>query len=236
MSSFSLPSDYPRIKRVHSFDELVTTRFSDGVNALCWQRDLPGDFAEIVALLGRGTGILPLDEQRLLGLPVSADGRAAVSVLLEDLRLLREQGLAPELNCIYRYPRDETAEVISTDVYSYHADSAPVEADTYLCTYHGWPSQGLRQEEAQRRVDDPVTRAELLRRFGGSDDGAFQDFLEENCYHLHYASRGSVPPFSFGIGNLWRIALEYPGSPVPPCIHRAPAHGPADPPRLLLIS
>ena len=43
-------------------------------------------------------------------------------------------------------------------------------------------------------------------------------------------------PFSFGLGNLWRIAVEYPDSPVPPCVHRAPATIPGRPPRLLLIS
>ncbi len=41
---------------------------------------------------------------------------------------------------------------------------------------------------------------------------------------------------SFGLGNLWRIAVDYPGSPVPPCIHRAPITRPGRPPRLLLIS
>jgi hypothetical protein len=30
--------------------------------------------------------------------------------------------------------------------------------------------------------------------------------------------------------------VEYDGSPVPPCIHRAPDTRPGDPPRLLLIS
>jgi hypothetical protein len=43
-------------------------------------------------------------------------------------------------------------------------------------------------------------------------------------------------PFSFGLGHVWRIACEHPGSPVPPCIHRAPETAPGQPPRLLLIS
>jgi hypothetical protein len=166
--------------------------------------------------------------------------------MLEDLRLLRDRSLAPELNCIHAYPRDDTDGPVPTDVFSFHADSAPVEADTYLCTYFGPASEGLRNDEALRRVDVPATRAELLKAFGGEDDADFREHLSENCYDLHYAPIAGAQPFSFGLGNLWRIAIEYtgPGSPchssperrrVPPCVHRAPetASGEA---RLLLIS
>jgi hypothetical protein len=58
--------------------------------------------------------------------------------------------------------------------------------------------------------------------------------LNDNCY-LHYASIPLAQPFRFGVGNLWSIAIAYPGSPVPPCIHRAPETLPGQP-RLLLIS
>jgi hypothetical protein len=94
----------------------------------------------------------------------------------------------------------------------------------------------LRNEEAQRRVDIPVTRAELLQVYGGHDDDGFHEFLKENCYDLHYVAVSQARPFSFGLGNLWRIATEWPGCPVPPCIHRAPERLPGQPPRLLLIS
>ena len=123
-----------------------------------------------------------------------------------------------------------------TDVYSYHADSATTEADTYLCTYHGPTSEGLRNEEVQRCVDIPEVRAELLKLYGGDDDAGFEEYLNENCYDLHYAPRPGAQPFSFGQGNLWRIALEYPGCPVLPCVHRAPENSPGLPARLLLIS
>ncbi len=236
MSSFTLPADYPRLQVVRSFHELVTTRFADGVNALCWPRTLAGDFSEVVARLGAGEGIVTLDDARLRALPVTAAGRAAIDVMLEDQRLLRERELAPVLNCIHGYPRDDDAAPVATDVFSFHADSAPVEADTWLCTYHGLPSEGLRNEEAQRRVDVPATRAELLRIFGGADDEDFRIHLNEHCYDLHYAPVAEARPFSFGVGHLWRIAVEYPGNPVPPCIHRAPTTQPGDAPRLLLIS
>lgn len=140
------------------------------------------------------------------------------------------------LNCIHSYPRDEDLAVVATDVYSFHADSAPVMADTYLCSYTEAPSEGLRNEEARRRVDLPETRAELLKLFGGEDNEDFREFLNENCYDLHYEAAPQARSFSFGLGNFWRIAIDYPGSPVPPCVHRAPATVPGRPPRLLLIS
>jgi hypothetical protein len=236
MTPFIQPADYSRIQRVKNFQELVTTPFAGGVNALCWERALPGDFGEVVQRLGIPEGITALDEAQLLALPVSAPGRAAIELLLEDQRRLRDHGLSPSLDCIHSYPRDEDSGAVPTDVYSFHADSATVETDTYLCTYHGPSSEGLRNDEARRRVEIPETRAELLRRFGGKDNDEFHDYLEENCYGLHYAPLVSAQPFSFGLGNLWRIAVEYPGSPVPPCIHRAPATLPGQPPRLLLIS
>ena len=236
MPPFALPPDYPRIKLVSSFDELLATPFADGVNALCWQRTLPGNFSEVVEHLAAREGITTLEDSQLQTLPVSTAGRAAIDVLLEDLRLLRAHGLAPNLDCIDGYLRDENPGPVPTDVFSFHADSATVEADTYLCTYHGPASEGLRNDQAVRRVDIPETRAELLKLFSGEDDDDFLDHLKENCYDLHYAPIPQARPFSFGLGNLWRIAVEYPGSPVPPCIHRAPETLPGQPPRLLLIS
>lgn len=235
MDSFVLPADYPRIKRVNSFPELVNTPFAAGVNALCWERTLPGDFGEVVNFLVVSEEVTPVDEACLRALPVSAAGRVAIEILLEDQRLLREYGAAPVLNCFRGYPRDEEPLVVPTDVYSFHADSAPVEADTFLCTYHGAPSEGLRNEEARRRVNIPETRAELLKLFGGADGADFHEFLRENCYDLHYTAVPQAKPFSFGVGNLWRIATDWPGNPVPPCLHRAPENLPGQPPRLLLI-
>jgi hypothetical protein len=229
------PPRHPRIKVVDSFGELLRTPFAHGVNALCWPRELPGDFGEVVAQLGTGEGIVRLDEARLQALPVGPGGRSAREVMLADLQLLRAHGLAPELNCIHAYPRDEAGAPVPTDVLSFHADSAPVETATWLCTYHGTPSEGLVNEEAVRRVDLPDTRAALLREYGGEDNEGFREFLRENCYDLHYAPAPDAQPYSFGLGHLWRIAVDWPGSAVPPCVHRAPAQAPGQP-RLLLIS
>jgi hypothetical protein len=225
-----------RIKTVQSFAELVGTPFADGVNSLCWPRALPGDFAEVVEKLGLGEEIVTIQEEQLDGLNVSAAGRVAIEVLREDLRRLREAERSPVLNCIHRYARDEAPGPVPTDVFSWHADSAPVEADTWLCTYHGPPSEGLPNEHAQRRTDIPEVRAELLKFLGmDEDDAEFREALREHCFDLHYAPLPEAQPYSFGVGNLWRIAIDWPGSPVPPCIHRAPETLPGQPPRLLLI-
>jgi len=233
-------SEYHRIRTVQSFAELASARFTDGVNALCWPRTLPGDFGEAVRALAdeaprdQGRDIDVIDEERLRGVALSAKGKEAVQVLLEDLRLLREQERAPELNLIHGYLRDEAPGPVATDVFSWHADSAPVEADTWLCTYHGSSSEGLRNEDAVRRVDVPATRSELLKLYGGADDAGFREFLHEHCYDLHYRPRSGAVPYSFGHFNLWRIAVDWPGSPVPPCVHRAPATIPGQP-RLMVI-
>jgi hypothetical protein len=236
MSPDPISDSCARILQVSSFEELLTTPFAAGVNALCWPRVLEGDFGEVADLLGTGEGIVPLDEEMLRGLPLSNAGQAAAAIMLDDLRRLREADLDPELNSIHAYARADTDSPIATDVCSFHADSATAETDTWLCTYHGSSSEGIPNEDVQRRVDIPEIRAELLQLHGGPDDESFLEFLAENCYDLHYAPLAHSRPYTFGIGNLWRIATEWPGSPVPPCIHRAPTTQPGDPVRLLLIS
>ncbi|MDP4585532.1 MAG: hypothetical protein NWT04_16585 [Verrucomicrobiales bacterium] len=236
MAALSLPTDYPRIRQVGSFDELISTPFGDGVNALCWPRTLTGDFSEVVRHLALDDDLTTLDEEILLALPLSEAGQIAVAILLRDLRSLRDLELDPVLNAITAYPRDEEPGAIPVDVYSFHADSAPVVAETWLCTYHGAPSEGLRNDEGIRRLALPGMREILLAEYGGTDDEGFTDYLSEHCYDLHYAPLPAAQPFSFGVGHLWRIAVDYPGSPVPPCLHRAPESLPGDLVRLLLIS
>src|SRR4051812_36871498 len=99
MTPFTPPPGYTRIKLVKSFFELVSTPFADGVNALCWPRTLPGNFSEVVEQLAVGEGITGFDESRLNNLLVSAAGRVAIDILLEDQRLLQAHNLAPVLNC-----------------------------------------------------------------------------------------------------------------------------------------
>ena len=225
----------PRVRHVRSFEELRSTRFTDGVNAFCWERTLPGDYAEVISKLGPGEGITPLEDERLRALELSPAGRLAAEAMLADQRLLREHDLAPSLNCVYDCVRGPDAGTVPTDVTSFHVDSAPVEVDTWLCTYHGACSEGLRNEDALLKVEIPEIRAVLLKEYGGADDAGFAKFLHEHSYDSHYALKPGATPYPFGTFALWRIATRWPGSPVPPCIHRAPENHPGSP-RLLLIS
>ena len=225
----------PRVRKVGSFEELLTARFADGVNALCWERTLPGDFVEVITKLGPGEGIVPLEDERLRALDLTPAGRLAAEAMLADQQLLRDHDLAPSLNCVYDCVRGADAGTVPTDVTSFHVDSAPVEVDTWLCTYHGASSEGLRNEDALLKVEIPEIRAALLKEYGGADDAGFAEFLHEHSYDSHYAPKPGASPYPFGTFTLWRIATRWPGSPVPPCIHRAPENHTGSP-RLLLIS
>ncbi len=227
---------HPCVRVVGSFDELVSTPFSGAVNALCWPRALPGDFDEIAAVVGPLDEITTVDDESLLGLPLGPAGRVARDILLADQKLLRDAGLDPSLDLIPAYPREAAPGPVPIDVYDFHADSANTLADTFLCSYTVASSEGVANDEAVRRIDIPDTRAELLRIYGGEDDVRFAAWLSERCYDLHYAARPGARIYSFGFGNLWRISTQCPGSPVLPCVHRAPATKPGQPPRLLLIS
>ena len=220
---------------VSSFEELVQTPFRGETNALCWRRPLVGDFAEVAAMLADGEGITGLDEEELLALELSAEGRLAVAMMVEDARRLRALGLEPELNHINGCYLDATPGPVRTDVCSWHVDSANAPVDTWLCTYHGATTEVLLTTEAQRRVEVPETRAALLRLFGGEEGAAFEAFLSEHCYDLHYAARAGARPVALGVGELWRLATLCPGATVAPCIHRAPESPPGEP-RLLLIA
>ena len=236
MTPFTLPLNHPSIQEVESFEELAEGVFEDGINAFCWERPLQGNFGEVVAHLGANKGITSLNQSQLESLSLSKEGRLAVEMISKDLRRLQLLEREPVLNLIDGYPRDEDPGPVATDVMSFHVDSAPAEADTWLCTYHGAPSEGLLNEEAIRRVDIPHTRAELLALYEGPDDEGFREFLQDYCFDLHYAPLPQAQPYSFGMGNLWRIAVDWPGSLVPPCIHRAPDTKPGDPVRLMMIS
>ena len=164
----TLPPAPPNVRLVASFAELLATPFQGNVNAICWARTLPGDFAEVVAGLAVHDGLTTIDEALLAALPLGPAGRLAIATLLADLRLLRAAGHEPALDLVAAYPRDAD-EDLPTDVLSFHVDSATVPTDTFLCTYSGAPSEGLHHEQARRRTEDPRLRARLLAKFGGAD-------------------------------------------------------------------
>lgn len=229
------PIDYPRVRYVHSLDELVSTAMTDGINALCWLRTLEGDFAEIIKHLTVERGITTLDAESLRALPLSAAGKTALECMLSDQQQLQQYGFDPVLDCIHGYVGHEPHSILRTDVCSFHADSATAEAATFLCTYVGASSIGVWNEDVIPRALVPTTRAILLDEFGGNDDDDFLEYLTENFHDLHYTPIAHARTYEFGIGNLWRIAIDYPGNPVPPCIHRAPDPIEGEPPRLILI-
>lgn len=225
-------------QNVQSFSELMSRPFSDvdGINALCWPRTLHGDFGEVARALAPGEGLVAVDDAMLRSLSLSAAGRVAADAMRADMRALDELGRDPVLNCITSYARDERGLPIATDVMSFHADRAPIEVDTWMCTYWGKSSEGLENEDARKLIDTHAIRSALLREYGGADDAAFEAFIREGAFDLHYAvADEDARRFDFGVGNLWRIAVAWPGCPVAPCLHRAPATTTGDEPRLLLL-
>ncbi len=224
------------VKIVHSFDELVGSPFGPAVNALCWLRQLEGDYDAVARHFAAESEIVSLDEERLAGMALAGAAQVAARQMISDLRLLRQRGLLPSLECVPVYPRDEADAIVPVDVYSFHADRAPVPTDTYLCSYNQCASEGIANGDAIRHIDNAETRARLHQLFVDEGGDDFDAFLSENCFDLHFTAKPSAQPYSFGLGNLWRIAVDYPGSPALPCIHRAPETKPGQLPRLLLIS
>ena len=227
--------DLPNVRYVHSIEELVSTPMRDGVNALCLRRSLEGDFSEVIRHLSVARGITTLERDLLLALPVSEAGKVAIDFMLRDQEQLRAYGFDPVIDCVNGYIGHDEQELMRTDVCSFHVDCATDVADTYLCTYAGASSIGVCQEDVIPRAQVPAVRQALLADFGGADDESFLEYLTENFYDLHYDALPGARTFDFGVGHLWRIAIDYPGNPVPPCIHRAPDPIEGDPPRLILI-
>ncbi len=146
-------SDSSQIGMVSTFSELVNTDFKGEMNALCWYRNLEGDFAAIVAQLQVKENITEVYPKDLLALQLSEKGNIAREIILNDLRLLADFGASPSLNLLKCYERDDEFDFISTDVYSYHVDRSPIATDTFLCTYHGIASDIISIHRAPMEKD-----------------------------------------------------------------------------------
>jgi hypothetical protein len=226
-------SDSSQIGIVSTFSELVNTNFKGENNALCWHRNLEGDFKEIVAQLQLKDTITVVNPQDLLALQLSEKGNIAREIILNDFRLLTDFGASPTLNLLKCYERDDEFDFISTDVYSYHVDRSPVPTDTFLCTYHGAASDIIANDQAEQKVLIPEIRKKLTALHDGPAE-EFENFLEENYFDLHYQAQPQVTPINLGVGHLWRLAVDHPKQKVLPCIHRAPIENEGEY-RLLLI-
>ncbi|WP_282070341.1 hypothetical protein [Olleya namhaensis] len=222
-----------QIRYVTNFKDLISIPFQAEINASCWTRNLVGDFSEIIKQIEQNETIVELNEEELLDLKLSAQGQLARNIILNDLETLKAQGAAPTLNVIKSYQRDDAYPLFPTDVYSFHVDRSPIPTNTFLCTYHGEPSEILPNAQANQKILVPEIRQELKKLYDGADDG-FESFLSEYFFDLHYQPKPNANIINLGVGHLWKLAVDHPGSQVLPCIHRAPKEKQGNR-RLLLI-
>ncbi len=206
---------------VSSFTQLVETPFKGNINAICWNRTLKGNFAEIVEKFQFQGTIKEVTKKQLLKLKLSDEGEKARTLIINDWELLENHGSMPVLNIINQYERDDSFPFFPTDVYSYHVDRSPIPSDTILCTYYGDASEIIPNAKAQQKILIPEVRAELRKLYAGDEKG-FENFLKDHFFDLHYESKANSEPLNLGVGNLWRLAIDHPKSNVLPCIHRAP--------------
>lgn len=223
----------PQIRIVNSFLELVNTKFQGLNNAMCWQRDLSGDFKEIATKLSLEENITEISIEDLMALNLSENGNLARKTILNDIALLTEFGASPSLNLLKCYERDDELDFISTDVYSFHVDRSPIETDTFLCTYHGAASDIVSNDQVEQKILIPEIREKLKALHDGSE-AEFDQFLEEYFFDLHYEPKPNAKPVNLGLGHLWRLAVDHPTQSVLPCVHRAPKENDGEY-RLLLI-
>lgn len=205
---------------VNNYQALISTTFQGTTNAISWSRDLEGDFEEIVNAIAFEGTMLEIDEEELLALELSEAGSIARETILSDFKLLSELGASPVLNIIANYEADEHP-FFPTDVYSFHVDRSPIATDTFLCTYFGDTSELISNQDAIQKIQVPDIREKIEKAY--VDEATdFETYLSEHFFDLHYQAVEDASVIQAGIGHLWRLAVDYPGSNVLPCIHRAP--------------
>jgi len=226
-------SDNNQIRVVSTFPEFVNTGFQGPMNAICWHRNLSGDFKEIASKLQLKNNITEVSIEDLLALQLSEKGNLAREIILNDLQLLTDFGASPSLNLLKNYERDEELDFISTDVYSYHVDRSPIGTDTFLCTYHGAASDILPNNQVEQKILIPEIR-EKLKKLHNGPETEFEAFLKEYFFDLHYQPKPNAEPINLQSGHLWRLAVDHPAQQALPCVHRAPVENDGEY-RLLLI-
>ncbi|MBP7306514.1 MAG: hypothetical protein KA987_10410, partial [Saprospiraceae bacterium] len=182
-----------QIQYVTNFSDLVSTSFHGDINAICWTRNLVGDFAEIIEKVELNENIAELAEEELRDLHLSEHGQLARDILLNDLKLLKAHGAAPILNLIRCYDRDDANPIFPTDVYSFHVDRSPVPSDTFLCTYYGEASEIVPNSQAIQKILVPEIRDELKKLYHDAAEG-FESFLIDHFFDLHYQIKPDAHP------------------------------------------
>jgi len=71
---------------VSTFSQLVHTDFKGEMNALCWYRNLDGDFNDIVAQLSLKENVTEVYPEDLFALQLSEKGNIAREIILNDLQ------------------------------------------------------------------------------------------------------------------------------------------------------
>ena len=226
-------SDNNQVRVVTTFSELINTTFQGEINAICWNRDLLGNFKEIVSKLELKENITEVSTEDLLALQLSEKGILARDIILRDIQLLTDFGASPSLNLLKHYEQDQYLDFISTDVYSFHVDRSPIETDTFLCTYHGTASDIISNDQVEQKILIPEIR-EKLKVLHDGPEAEFETFLQEYFFDLHYQPKPNSEPVNLGSGHLWRLAVDHPTQQVLPCVHRAPIEKDGEY-RLLLI-
>lgn len=222
-----------QVKFFSTFNELVETPFEGIVNAHCLNRNLVGNFEEVVNKLILKEDITTITIEELEQLELSDNGNKAREIIINDYILLANLGASPTINLLKHYERDTHLDFFPLDVYSFHVDSSQIATDTFLCTYYGASSDILPNDAVTQKILIPEIRTKLKELYEVNEN-EFESFLEEFYFNLHYQANPDAKPINLGLGNLWRLAVKNPKQIVPPCVHRAPKENKNEL-RLLLI-
>lgn len=227
------PPIHNTIQLVTNFTDLVATQLKGSTNVACWERELIGDYNEIIQQCVSNENITVIDPELLRSIKLSAEGQLARNTILNDFELLAEYGAAPTLNIIKQYDRDVDENIFPTDVYSFHIDRSPIPVDTFLCTYYGATTEILPNAQSIQKMLIPEIRQQLKNNFAGSE-ADFETYLIEQFYDLHFEALPDAQIIQITLGHICRLAVDHPNSQALPCIHRAPLENPGEY-RLLLI-
>ena len=152
------PPIHNTIQRVTNFTDLVATQLKGSTNVVCWERELIGDYNEIIQQCVSAENITVIEPELLRSIKLSDAGVLARNTILNDFELLSEYGAAPTLNIIKQYDRDVDENIFPTDVYSFHIDRSPIPVDTFLCTYYGATTEILPNAQSIQKMLIPEIR------------------------------------------------------------------------------